>query len=89
MSTLHHYHWQNLAGLHRGLVLMCPGDSLVIYGSLSASELQALLNDSALNAVNWHLVKSGPCPNMSEQLVDHAGWYRLLEQHQNSCTWKT
>jgi len=89
MNTLHHYHWQNLAGLYRGLPLMCPDDSLVIYGQLSATEQQSLLNDQTLNAVNWHLVKSGSGPNMGEQLIDHAGWFRLIEQHHNSCTWKT
>jgi uncharacterized membrane-anchored protein len=89
MKTLHQYHWQDMNGLHHGLALMCPGDALVIYGQLSTTEYQALLQDARLNAVNWHLVKTGSGPNMGKQLIDHAGWYRLITQHHNSCTWKT
>ena len=89
MSTLHHYHWQNMQGLYRGLHLMCPGDSLVIYGQLSTADQQAIMADDSLKTVDWHLVKTGSDPNMGKRLIDHAGWYRLITQHHNSCTWKT
>lgn len=89
MSTLHQYHWHNITGLHQGLPLMSPGDALVIYGLISDPDIDVLLHDPLLNAVQWYLVKSENAPNSQAHVIDHNGWVQLLTNHHNSCTWKS
>jgi len=89
MSTLHQYHWQDFAGFDRGMALIGPADSLVIYGQLTSGASQLLMQDQRLKGIPWYLVNANDDPHMKDHVIDHHKWLDLIIAHDNTCSWKT
>ena len=88
MSTLHQYRWQDIKQLIQFLPMLHEGDSLVIYGTLNKSVIDAIHKLLEKLDNNWYIVSASGHQIRAERHIDYDEWLTLLINHHNSLTWK-
>lgn len=88
MNTLHMYHWQNTDLLKKNLALIGANDSLVIFGSISESDLKEITHKLTSITYDWYIVKDIDSPHINSRIINKRRWLNLIIKHRNTLAWK-
>ncbi len=88
MNTLHHCHWQDRNHFIKHAPIMSEHDSIVIYGSIEASDKTWLQHNMNASAHAWYLVNQQAQPNICNHEINYDQWLNLIIEHKNTLTWQ-
>jgi len=88
MSTLHLYHWKSTDDLKSRIDLINQNDSLLIIGEVNQQEVSVVEQTFSNRSIQWYLVKQQNKPHISQNVISHDDWLKLILNHQNCFAWK-